>query len=183
MHNSSWPWRNSTFSKISNICWWGATTKNWKILANRKNNRWSLRIRQFRAKNFFGKNNFKIEVANVIFWSILNKSENIFWSIAQIERGILKLGHLVTKTVWFKSFESSRWPRKLTLKSKLKRACYQKFQISSDSKTVSIFGICITFWAKKSPTPFLKSSGLPRYNKLDQISWCKKIDNFKMCRF
>ena len=33
-----------------------------------------------------------------------------------------------------------------------------------------------------SPTPSLKSSGLPKYNKLGQISLCSKIDNFKMCR-
>ena len=31
-----------------------------------------------------------------------------------------------------------------------------------------------------SPTPSLKSSGLPRYNNLGQISWCYKIDNFKL---
>ena len=46
-----------------------------------------LRIRQFKAKNFFWKKNFKIEIANVIFRSIFNKSEIFFWSIAQIERG------------------------------------------------------------------------------------------------
>ena len=31
-----------------------------------------------------------------------------------------------------------------------------------------------------SPTPSLKSSRLPRYNNLGQISWCYKIDNFKL---
>ena len=72
----------------------------------------------------------------------------------------------MTITVWLKSFEFSRWPRKLTLKSRLGSAWYKKFQISSNSKTVLIFGICITFWAKKSPAPFPKSSGLPRYNQL-----------------
>ena len=30
-----------------------------------------------------------------------------------------------------------------------------------------------------SPTPLLKSSGLPRYNNLGQISLRQKIDNFK----
>ena len=58
-------------------------------------------------------------------------------------------------------------------------ALYKKFQICSDSKTVSRFGICITLWAKKSPTSFPESSGLPKYNELGQISWCSKIDNFK----
>ena len=58
-------------------------------------------------------------------------------------------------------------------------ALYKKFQICSDSKTVSIFGICITLWAKKSPTSFPESSGLPKYNELGQISWCSNVDNFK----
>ena len=31
-----------------------------------------------------------------------------------------------------------------------------------------------------SPTPSLKSSGLPRYNNLGQISWWQKIDNYKL---
>ena len=35
------------------------------------------------SKNFFWKKIFGIEIANVIFWSILNESENIFWSIDQ----------------------------------------------------------------------------------------------------
>ena len=48
------------------------------------------------------------------------------------------------------------------------------FLICSDSKTVSRFGICITLREKMSPTPRLKSSGLPRYNNLGQISWCWK---------
>ena len=39
-----------------------------------------------------------------------------------------------------------------------------------DLKTVSRFGICISLRAKMSPTPSLKSSGLPRYNNLGQIS-------------
>ena len=78
MHNSSWPWRNSTFSKISNICWWGATTKNWKILANRK------KIGDLYELDNSKKKIFKREIANVIFRPIFNESENIFWSIAQI---------------------------------------------------------------------------------------------------
>ena len=46
-------------------------------------------------------------------------------------------------------------------------------------KTVSRFGIYITLQAKMSPTPSLKSSGLPRYNNLGQNSWCWKIVIFK----
>ena len=34
-----------------------------------------------------------------------------------------------------------------------------------------------------SPTPRLKSSGLPRYNNLGQISWCWKIVIFKNFKF
>ena len=60
---------------------------------------------------------------------------------------------------------------------------FKNFKISSDSKTVSRFGICITLRAKMSPTPFLKSSGLPRYNNLGQISWCWKIVIFKNFKF
>ena len=71
------------------------------------------------SKKFFLIKNFKIETANVIFRTIFNESEIFFWSIAQIEHGFQKLGHWVTKTVRLKSFESSRWPRKLTLKSRL----------------------------------------------------------------
>ena len=41
-------------------------------------------------------------------------------------------------------------------------------------KTVSRFVICITLREKMFPTPPLKSSGLPRYNNLGQISWCWK---------
>ena len=119
MSNSSWSWRNSTFSKISKIRWWGATTKNWKISANRKNNHWSLRIRQFWEKNFFWKKIFKIEIANVIFRPILNKSENIFWSIAQIERGFQKLDHLVTKIVCLKIFEFLKVTVKIYVNSRL----------------------------------------------------------------
>ena len=37
-----------------------------------------------KKKNFFWKKIFKIEIANVIFRPIVNKSENIFWSIEQI---------------------------------------------------------------------------------------------------
>ena len=37
-----------------------------------------------KKKIFFWKKIFKIEIANVIFRPILNKSENIFWSIEQI---------------------------------------------------------------------------------------------------
>ena len=48
---------------------------------------------------------------------------------------------------------------------------------------VSRFGICITLQAKMSPTPPLKSSGLPRYNNLGQISWCWKINIFKNFKF
>ena len=36
------------------------------------------------SKKFFLKKNFWNWIANVIFWSILNESENIFWSIDQI---------------------------------------------------------------------------------------------------
>ena len=50
-------------------------------------------------------------------------------------------------------------------------------------KTVSRFVICITLRAKMSPTPSLKSSGLPRYNNLGQISWCWKIVIFKNLKF
>ena len=57
------------------------TEKFWQI---EKKNRWSLRIRQFQAKNFFRKKMFGIKISNVIFWSILNEGENIFWSIDQI---------------------------------------------------------------------------------------------------
>ena len=60
--------------------------------------------------------NFKIEIAHVIFRTIFNESEFFFWSIAQIERGFQKLGHWVTKTVRLKTFNSSRWPWKFTLK-------------------------------------------------------------------
>ena len=74
-----------------------------------KKNRWSLQIRQFKAKNF------KIEIANVIFRSIFNESEIFIWSIAQIEHGFQKLGHLVTRTEWLKTFNSPGWPRKCTL--------------------------------------------------------------------
>ena len=41
-------------------------------------------------------------------------------------------------------------------------------------KTVSRFVICITLREKMFPTPSLKSSGLPRYNNLGEISWCWK---------
>ena len=58
------------------------------------------------SKNFFGKKNFKIEIANVFFRTIFNESEIFFWSIAQIERGYQKLGHWVTKTVCLKAFNS-----------------------------------------------------------------------------
>ena len=54
------------------------------------------------------KKNFKIEIANVIFRTIFYKSENVFVSIAQIKRGFQKLGHLVTKSICLKIFESSR---------------------------------------------------------------------------
>ena len=37
-----------------------------------------------------------------------------------------------------------------------------------------------SWWPKKSPAPSLKSSGLPRYNNFGQISWCLKIDHFKL---
>ena len=93
----------------------GGQDKNWKILANRKKYRWSLRIRQFWAKNFFWKKNFKIEIANVIFRTIFNESEILFWSVAQIEHGFQKLGLWVTKTECLKTFNSSRWPWKFTL--------------------------------------------------------------------
>ena len=59
----------------------------------------------------------------------------------------------------------------------------QKFQICSDSKTVFRFGIWITLRAKMFPTPPLKSSGLPRYNNLGQISWCWKTVIFKNFKF
>ena len=54
----------------------------------------------------------------------------------------------------------------------------QKFQISSDSKTVSRFGICTTLRAKNSPTSFFKSSGLPRYNELGARDKKKSINRF-----
>ena len=50
-------------------------------------------------------------------------------------------------------------------------------------KTVSRFVICITLREKMFPTPPLKSSGLPRYNNLGQISWCWKIVIFKNFKF
>ena len=50
-------------------------------------------------------------------------------------------------------------------------------------KTVSRFGIYITLQAKMSPTPSLKSSGLPRYNNLGQIGCRLKINNFKNFKF
>ena len=62
----------------------GGHDEKLKNFGKSKKNRWSLRIRQFQAKNFFWKKIFGIEIANVIFWSILNDSENIFWSIDQI---------------------------------------------------------------------------------------------------
>ena len=178
MSNSSWSWRNSIFSKISKNRWWGATTKNWKILANRKENHWSLRIRQFKEKNFFWKKIFKIEIANVIYRTIFNKSEIFFWSIAQIERGFQKLGHLVITIVCLKIFEFLKVTVEIYVKSRLLTAQFKKFQICSDSKTVWRFGICITLRAKMSPTPSLKSSVLPRYNELGQISLWQKFDNF-----
>ena len=103
---------------------------------------------------------------------------NFFWSIAQIERGFQKLGHLVIKIVCLKIFESFKVTVKIYGKSRLLTAQFKKFQICSDSKTVSRLGICITLRAKMSPTSSLKSSGLPRYNELGQISWWQKIDNF-----
>ena len=69
------------------------------------------------------------------------------------------------------------------VKSRLLTAQFKKFQICSDSKTVSTLGICITLRAKMSPTPSLKSSGLPRYNSLGQISCSLKINNFKNFKF
>ena len=64
------------------------------------------------------------------------------------------------------------------------RDLHQKFQICSDSKTVFRFGIWITLRTKMSPAPPpLKSSGLPRYNNLGQISWCWKIVIFKNFKF
>ena len=52
---------------------WGATTKNWKILANRK------KIGDLYELDNFKQKNFKIEITNVIFRSIFNENENIFW--------------------------------------------------------------------------------------------------------
>ena len=46
------------------------------------------------------------------------------------------------------------------------------FDRSRKSNAVFRFGICIILRAKMSPTPSLKSSGLPRYNHLIQISCC-----------
>ena len=132
------------------------------------------------SKKFFLKKNF---------WNWDSKCHFLIdferkWKYFLIDRSKLtrysETRSLSDKTVRLKSFESSRWPRKLTFKSRLGSAWQKKFQISSDSKTVSIFGICITSWPKKSPTPFPKSSGLPRYNKLGQISCWLKIDIFKL---
>ena len=60
---------------------------------------------------------------------------------------------------------------------------FKNLKFCSDLKTVSRFGIYITLQAKMSPTPSLKSSGLPRYNNLGQISWCWKIVIFKNFKF
>ena len=72
---------------------------------------------------------------------------------------------------------------KIYVNSRLVSAPRPKISICSDSKTVSRFGIWITLRAKMSPTPPLKSSGLPRYNNLGQISWCWKIVIFKNFKF
>ena len=112
------------------------------------------------------------------FERFLTKVKNFFLSIAQIERGFQKLGHLVTKIVCLKILEFLKVTVKIYVKSRLLTAQLKKFQICADSKTVSRLGICITLQAKMSPTPSFKSSGLPRYNELGQISWWQKIDNF-----
>ena len=57
----------------------GGTTKNWKILANRKKMGDFHELDNFKQKIFL-----KIEIANVIFWKIFRECENIVWSIAQI---------------------------------------------------------------------------------------------------
>ena len=104
------------------------------------------------------------------FERFLTKVKIFFLSIAQIERGFQKLGHLVTKTVCLKILEFLKVTVKISVKSGLLTRTVEKFQICADSKTVSRLGICITLRAKMSTTPSLKSSGLPRYNELCQIS-------------
>ena len=60
MFNSSWPWRNWTFSKIANICWWGATTKNQKILQIEKIIGDLYELDNFKHKIFFEKKILKL---------------------------------------------------------------------------------------------------------------------------
>ena len=69
-----------------------------------------------------------------------------------------------------KNFKFLKVTEKIYVNSRLVSAPAQKFQICSDSKTGFRFGIWITLRAKMSPTPPLKSPGLPRYNNLGQIS-------------
>ena len=85
----------------------------------------------------------------------------------------------MTKTLCLKIFNCPRWPRKLTLKSRLGSGIVQK--ISNLLRFENGFEIrnLHHFVSKKAPTSFPESSGLPKYNELGQISWCSKIDNFK----
>ena len=63
----------------------GGHDEKLKILAKSKKKIIDLyELDNSKKKNFFWKKIFKIEIANVIFRPILNKSENIFWSIEQI---------------------------------------------------------------------------------------------------
>ena len=77
-----------------------------------------------------------------------------FWILKVTEKNDLlktKKSHHFPKPNYneFLKVTDEKWPS---------HAQNENFQISSDSKTVSIFGISITLWAKKSPTPFPESS-------------------------
>ena len=56
------------------------------------------------------------------FGRFLTKVKFFFWSIAQIERGFQKLGHLVTKIVCLKIFEFLKVTVKIYVKSRLESA-------------------------------------------------------------
>ena len=79
VHNSSWPWRNSTFSKISNICWWGATTKNWKISANETIIGDLYELDNFEQKIFLEKKISKLKW-QMSFFDRSIKSNAVFWN-------------------------------------------------------------------------------------------------------
>ena len=75
--NSSWSWRNSTFSKFQKFADGGPRRKTEKFWQIEKIIIDLYELDNSKKKIFFEKN-FQIEIANVIFRPILNKSENIF---------------------------------------------------------------------------------------------------------